>query len=158
MKAYRISAITLFVKDMDTSCKFYSRIPGFRLVCGGPTDSFTTYEVGEDSRIYINLELVNNDKRKDFGRIIFHTNDVDELYAHLKNDDYISKLGSLENEPADASWGERFFHIRDPDHYQLSFAMPISKTYQETDYDNDFFTRKKRRYKSVYKRRYRDKK
>jgi hypothetical protein len=31
----------------------------------------------------------------------------------------------FENEPADAPWNERYFHIRDPDGYQLSFAQPI---------------------------------
>ena len=33
---------------------------------------------------------------------------------------------SLENEPKDASWKERYFHIREPDGYQLSFAEPIA--------------------------------
>ncbi|MGI0083093.1 MAG: VOC family protein [Nitrosopumilaceae archaeon] len=128
MNVYRISAITLLVKNMKRSCKFYSRIPGFRLVCGGPSDLFTTYEVGKDSKMYLNLELSNADTRGDFGRIIFHSDDVDKLYAYIKNDDYISKLGTFENEPSDASWGERFFHMRDPDYYQLSFAMPIRKS------------------------------
>lgn len=125
MKAHRISAVTLFVKNMEKSCKFYSAIPGFRLVCGGAFDSFTTYEIGESSKMYLNLELRNGDNGKDFGRIIFHTSNVDELYAYLKKDHNISKLISFENEPTNASWGERFFHIRDPDGYQLSFAMLI---------------------------------
>jgi uncharacterized glyoxalase superfamily protein PhnB len=34
-------------------------------------------------------------------------------------------LGFFENEPTNAPWGERFFHMRDPNGYQLSFAMPI---------------------------------
>ena len=125
MKPYRISAITLFVKNMERSCKFYSAIPGFRLVCGGTSDSFTTYEVGKYSKNYLNLELRKKDSSKDFGRIIFHTSNVDELYAYLKKDDNISKLGFFENEPTNAPWGERFFHMRDPNGYQLSFAMPI---------------------------------
>ncbi|MGH9996937.1 MAG: VOC family protein [Nitrososphaeraceae archaeon] len=33
---------------------------------------------------------------------------------------------SFENEPTDASWGERYFHIRDPDGYLLSFAQLIN--------------------------------
>lgn len=49
------------------------------------------------------LELVNNDIRSDFGRIIFHTDDVDKLYSYLKNDTQISKLVYFETEPADAS-------------------------------------------------------
>ena len=102
VKVYRLSAITLVVKNMEASCKFYSRIPGFKLVCGGASnDSFTTYEAGKASKMFLNLELRNScdQNTRDFGRIIFHTDDVDELYSHLKNDDHISKLVSFENEP-----------------------------------------------------------
>ena len=132
MKVQGISAIKLLVKNMQSSCNFYSRIPGFRLACGGPSDHFTTYEAGDESKIYLNLELVNNDIRSDFGRIIFHTDDVDKLYSYLKNDTHISKLIYFETEPADASWGERFFHMRDPDGYQLSFATKIRKSSVES--------------------------
>ncbi len=125
VKVQKISAVTLIVKDMERSCTFYSAIPGFRLVCGGISDSFTTYEIGESGKMYLNLELRNKGSRGDFGRIIFHTSNVDELYSYLKKDYNISKLGLIENKPTNASWGERFFHIRDPDGYQLSFAMPI---------------------------------
>jgi uncharacterized glyoxalase superfamily protein PhnB len=58
-------------------------------------------------------------------RIIFHTDNVDKLYHKLKNDKYIGKFVPFENQPTNALWGERFFHIRDPDNYQLSFAQPI---------------------------------
>ena len=85
--------------------------------------------------LYLNLELrtkTNNttthvDNRRNFGRIIFHTQDVDELYSHFKSDASLSELISFENEPTDALWGERYFHIRDPDGYQLSFATPMPK-------------------------------
>ena len=30
--------------------------------------------------------------------------------------------------PRDAEWGERFFHITDPDGHQLSFAWPQGRT------------------------------
>jgi len=136
VKVYKISAITLSVKNVKKSCKFYSRIPGLKIVYGGSNDdTFTTFKIGEDIMMYLNLELRLNtnttithvDNRRNFGRIIFHTEDVDELYSHFKSDASISELVSFENEPTDALWGERFFHIRDPDGYQLSFAMPISK-------------------------------
>jgi uncharacterized glyoxalase superfamily protein PhnB len=58
-------------------------------------------------------------------KIILHTEDVDELYFYFKNNKNISRLILFENEPTDASWGERYFHIRDPDGYLLSFAKPI---------------------------------
>ena len=138
---YAISAVTLFIENMERSCKFYSLIPGFKLVYGGsPTDSFTTYEVGSDEfknnpKTFLNLELASligpdsniDDRRKHFGRIIFHTEDVDKLYFYLKKNHDLSTAILIENEPRDAPWGERYFHIREPDGYQLSFAEPSNK-------------------------------
>ena len=144
MKVYRISAITLKVKDMEKSCQLYSKIPGFRLTYGGaPSDSFTTFEIGKESKTYLNLELMedhdgsyefykksnNLEKTKgseDFGRIIFHVEDVDRLFSYMKHDEFISKSIVFENEPINAPWGERFFHIRELNGYQLSFAQPLS--------------------------------
>ena len=144
MKVYRISAITLKVKDMEKSCQLYSKIPGFRLTYGGaPSDSFTTFEIGKGSKTYLNLELMIEDRdssydfykksnlgktkgSEDFGRIIFHVEDVNRLYSYMKHDGYISKSIVFENEPTNAPWGERFFHIRELNGYQLSFAQPLS--------------------------------
>ena len=122
---------------MDRSCHFYSQIPGFRLVYGGSSnDIFSTYEVGDpnSSRVYLNLELIRsaNDQNiqedyvtttnKHFGRIIFYTDDVDKLYDYFRNNESISANAVFENGPTDAPWGERYFHMREPDGYQLSFA------------------------------------
>jgi catechol 2,3-dioxygenase-like lactoylglutathione lyase family enzyme len=141
MKVYEISAITLRIVKMDKSCRFYSQIPGFRLVYGGAVnDTFSTYEIGSSnsSKIYLNLELINptNDQniqhdhlataRRHFGRIIFHTDDVDKLYDYFKNNESISTDVIIENAPTDAPWGERYFHVLEPDGYQLSFAMCIT--------------------------------
>ena len=143
MKIYKISAVTLIIENMKKSCSFYSQIPGFKLVYGGSSDdTFTTFEIGEHvPKMYLNLELsiINNDhnhhhttydndrkQRQYFGRIIFHTEDVDKLYSYFKSNEHISNLISFENEPTNAAWGERYFHIRAPDGYQLSFAKPIA--------------------------------
>ena len=66
-------------------------------------------------------------KIQHFGRIIFHTEDVDNLYIYFKSNIGISTVISFENEPTNAAWGERYFHIREPDGYQLSFAKPFEK-------------------------------
>ena len=124
MKVYRISAVTLKVRDMKRSCSFYSRLPGFNLAYGGEADTFTTFEI-EGSKAYLNLELAN-ETQPDFGRIIFHAEDVDGLYRYMKSDRAISGAVTFETEPEDAPWGERFFHVREPDGYQLSFARPLS--------------------------------
>jgi catechol 2,3-dioxygenase-like lactoylglutathione lyase family enzyme len=145
MKVYRISAITLRVKDMEKSCTLYSKIPGFSLTYGGKaSDRFTTFEIGKGSKTttYLNLELIEVDEdssdfykksnlgrkmkgSEDFGRIIFHTENVDKLYSYMKQDEYISKSVVFENKPTNAPWGERFFHIREANGYQLSFAQPL---------------------------------
>jgi catechol 2,3-dioxygenase-like lactoylglutathione lyase family enzyme len=147
MKVYRISAITLRVKDMEKSCTLYSKIPGFSLTYGGkPSDRFTTFEIGKGSKTttYLNLELIEKEEekdssdfykklnlgrkmkgREDFGRIIFHSENVDKLFSYMKQDEYISKSIVFENEPTNAPWGERFFHIREPNGYRLSFAQPL---------------------------------
>jgi hypothetical protein len=133
---------------MEKSCYLYSKIPGFRLTYGGkPSDRFTTFEIGKGSNAtYLNLELIededdygraadfNNNKSnlggktkgsENFGRIIFHTDNVDKLYSYMQYDEYVSKSIIFENKPTNAAWGERFFHIREPNGYQLSFAQPL---------------------------------
>ena len=132
---------------MEKSCSLYSKIPGFRLTYGGEhSDHFTTFEIGKESKAttYLNLELIEEEENdsssdlykkanlggksqgsEDFGRVIFHTENVDELYSYMKYDEYVSKYIVFESEPTNAPWGERFFHIREPDGYQLSFAQPL---------------------------------
>ncbi len=132
----KISAVTLIVKDMNRSCSFYSNVPGFKLIYGGSSvDSFTTYQIGKYKNItFLNLELkkyldnnINASNNKNhFGRIIFYTENVDKLHSYFKNNKLISNLILLENEPVNAKWNERYFHIRDPDGYELSFAQPIN--------------------------------
>ena len=134
-EVYRISAVTLIINNMEKSCNFYSQIPGFKLVYGRSSKTFTTFEIGEEiPKVYLNLELnttpTNTNSEHDgkyFGRIIFHTEDVDKLYSYMKSNHNISNIISFENEPKNAPWGERYFHIREPDGYQLSFAMPIKE-------------------------------
>ena len=130
-----ISAVTLIIKNMNKSCSFYSNIPGFKLIFGGSTnDSFTTYQIGKYKNFtFLNLELIKlqdgdldqNNSRNHFGRIVFYTDNVDRLYSYFKNNKTISNIILIENEPMDAPWNERYFHIREPDGFQLSFAQPI---------------------------------
>ena len=124
MKISKISAVTLLVSDMKRSVNFYSKIPNFKIVFGGSDSQFTSFLIDDVANSYLNLKL-NETHSTDFGRIIFHTDDVDELFAYMRDDETISVLGKLESKPQDASWGERFFHMLDPDGYKMSFATPI---------------------------------
>ncbi len=130
MRLLRISAVTLLVNDMNKSCELYSKIPGLALSFS--SKRFTTFTLEENTgkQTHLNLELsvhdnLTDNKPRHFGRIIFHTDNADAMYCYLKNDDFLSKLITIESKPVNAKWGERYFHIRDPDGYQISFAQPL---------------------------------
>ena len=133
MKVSKISAITIFTKNMKNSCMFYSNIPKFELTYGGPDTNFSTFRISESPEMFLNIELSTSNLKNenisdnDYCRIIFHTEDVDALYYYLRNDDTVSNLGKFETKPTDAEWGERFFQVQDPDGYPIVFATPISK-------------------------------
>lgn len=126
MTVLQISAVTLKVTDMTRSCLFYSKLPGLTLRYGGSNEEFSSFEImNHHYKSYLNLELSAKIYRSTlFVRIIFHTTDVDRLYSELRKNVDLSRIIVFENEPSDASWGERYFHLRDPDGYQLSFATP----------------------------------
>ena len=126
MKVTKISAITLRISDMKKSVDFYSKIPNFKIVYGGSDSQFTSFLIDDASKSYLNLRI--NEVAAEathWSRIIFYVDDVDELFAYMENDETISRLGNLESKPVNAAWGERFFHVLDPDDYKLSFATPI---------------------------------
>ena len=125
MRVSKISAVTLLVSDMKRSVDFYSKIPNFKMVYGGPDAQFTSFLIDDTAKSYLNLKL-GKTHSTDFGRIIFYTDDVDGLFAYMQDDKTVSELGKFESKPQDATWGERFFHLLDPDGYKLSFATPIS--------------------------------
>ena len=124
MKVTKISAVTLPISDMKKSVDFYSKIPNFKIVYGGSEAQFTSFLIDDAVKSYLNLKL-GKTHSTDFGRIIFYTDDVNGLFAYMQDDKTVSALGKFESKPQDAIWGERFFHITDPDGYKLSFATPL---------------------------------
>jgi uncharacterized glyoxalase superfamily protein PhnB len=46
---------------------------------------------------------------------------VDALYARA-----VARGLSPQFAPRDATWGERYFHLTDPDGHELSFARPLA--------------------------------
>jgi catechol 2,3-dioxygenase-like lactoylglutathione lyase family enzyme len=112
-----ISAITLATHDMARAVRFY-RALGFELIYGGETSGFTSFRVG---RGYLNLIAQPAETKWSWwGRVIFYHSDVDALHAAI-----IAAGYSPSTAPRDAEWGERFFHITDPDGHELSFAWPL---------------------------------
>jgi catechol 2,3-dioxygenase-like lactoylglutathione lyase family enzyme len=114
-----ISAVTLATHDMARAVRFY-RALGFALRYGGEQASFTSLTVGAG---YLNLIAQPADRRWSWwGRVIFVVADVDALYARAVG------LGLRPSAPPrDAEWGERYFHLTDPDGHELSFAQPLTR-------------------------------
>jgi catechol 2,3-dioxygenase-like lactoylglutathione lyase family enzyme len=108
----KISAVTFAVRDMARSVEFYRKL-GFELVYGGEGASFSSLKAGE---AFVNLAASPGYEYRWWGRTIFRVNNVDEHHRALK------AQGLPVEAPKDAPWGERFFHVTDPDGHELSFA------------------------------------
>lgn len=111
-----ISAVTLTAHDMAASIAFYQSL-GMTLRYGGPSAGFSSLQAGN---CHINLAAKPAATPAFWGRIIFHVEDVDASHRQLLARGYIS-----DTTPADALWGERYFHIRDPSGHALSIAKPL---------------------------------
>jgi uncharacterized glyoxalase superfamily protein PhnB len=114
-----ISAVTLATHDMRRAVGFY-RLLGFEVTYGGEDATFTSLRVGGG---YLNLTTEPSQRQWSWwGRIIFYESDVDALYARVLAAGYRPQAA-----PRDAEWGERFFHLTDPDGHELSFAWPLRR-------------------------------
>jgi len=51
MKVTKISAVTLPVSDMKKSVDFYSKIPNFKIVYGGPDSQFTSFLIEDTTKL-----------------------------------------------------------------------------------------------------------
>lgn len=111
-----INAITLATTDMAAAVAFYEAV-GFEIAYGGPSASFTSFKVGGN---FVNLTGDEGPPAGFWGRVIFHVPSPDEVWDRLVDAGYRPSF-----EPRDATWGERYFHILDPDGHELSFARRL---------------------------------
>jgi catechol 2,3-dioxygenase-like lactoylglutathione lyase family enzyme len=112
MSIQHISAVTLAVQDMARAVAFYQMI-GFEVLYGSGQATFTSFRLGDT---FLNLILTPSYRGQWWGRVIFRVTKVDDLHAAL-----IAK-GMTPEPPRDGAWGERYFHLLDPDGHELSFA------------------------------------
>ncbi len=108
-----ISAITLATHDMARAVRFY-RMLGFEVLYGGDDAAFTSFRAGTS---YLNLIAQPAERAWSWwGRVIFY---------HSEHASVIAAGYRPDTAPRDAEWGERFFHLTDPDGHELSFAKPL---------------------------------
>jgi catechol 2,3-dioxygenase-like lactoylglutathione lyase family enzyme len=112
-----LSAITLATRDMGPAVRFY-RTLGFEMLYGGEAAAFTSFRAGPN---FLNLIAAPAEGcRPWWGRAIFYVSDVDALYDRTLGAGF-----SPQGPPRDAPWGERYFHLVDPDGHELSFAKKL---------------------------------
>src|SRR6516225_4126512 len=111
-----LSAVTLATHDMARAVAFYEAL-GFPLSYGGPQEAFTSFAFGGT---YLNLILDTRGPVMWWGRVIVHVSDVDAVYRKA-----LATGFTPEAAPADATCGERYFHITDPDGHEISIARRL---------------------------------
>jgi uncharacterized glyoxalase superfamily protein PhnB len=111
-----LSAITLATSDMRRALPFYEAL-GFPLKYGGPQHAFASFALGGS---YLNLIADARAPVTWWGRVIIYVSDVDAIYNKALAAGLRPSFA-----PSDAPWGERYFHITDPDGHELSFARPL---------------------------------
>ena len=114
MPIEHISAATFAVHDMVRSVGFYQKL-GFTLVKDESAE-FTSLRAGD---AFVNLATAPAYQHGWWGRVIFRVDDADAHYRMLV------AAGLKPDSQQDAPWGERFFHIADPDGHELSFAQRL---------------------------------
>ena len=117
MKVERISAITLRVASMRTSVQFYRDVLGMKIIYGCEDGYFSSLSTKGANDPILNLEAGRSETQ--WGRLIFYVLDVDQFWTYLR------ERGFQPESPQDASWGERYFHMHDPDGHELSFTRPL---------------------------------
>lgn len=123
-QTFRARAVTvsLTVKDLDASIKWYRDIAAFMIDDTWERDGKVvgaTLKAGG-----IEVWMSQDDGKKGWDRakgegisITFTTTqDLDMLAAGIK-----SRGGVLASEPTDMPWGARMFHVVDPDGFKLAF-------------------------------------
>ena len=112
-----LSAITLATHDIGRAVGFYEDL-GFELVKGGREAGFTTFRAGAQ---FLNITAEAPHRIWNWwGRAIFYVTDVDSTYRQAVNRGIVPDFA-----PRNAHWGERFFHLTDPDGHEISFARPL---------------------------------
>lgn len=113
-----ISAVTLSTPDMRASIGFYTSL-GFEKIYGGEDEPLTSFRVG---RGFLNLMPTDDGgSSTTWGRVIIYVSNVDAMFERC-----LANGWKPSTKPADAPWGERYFHISDPAGHEISFARPIN--------------------------------
>jgi hypothetical protein len=112
-----VSAVTLATHNMACAVAFTAcwDLRSFRMVMTRRLQAF-----GLGRAFSILSHNLRSESGLGWGRVIFYPLDVDSLYASV-----IAAGRGPDTASRDTEWGERFFHLTNPDGHELSFAWPL---------------------------------
>jgi lactoylglutathione lyase len=110
-----LEGLTLHVADVERSRDFYLRIPGAKLIDERPGD-FALLEIGGGRLGLLTKRYLPEAGPGFHMEISTSSAGVDGLYEQVR-------AAGIEPDgpPADRWWGERSFHVTDPDGNQIEF-------------------------------------
>lgn len=120
-------AAEFFVRDLETSMRFYVGGLGFKATCQEPT--FAVVALGEAHLMLVVAGDENSSVQQWLStgprgvgvNIRIMVEDVDAMYQ------LATKSGAIVNDIDDRTYGLRDFMVADPDGFMLRFASPIRK-------------------------------
>lgn len=124
----RALGVSLTVKDLQKSLKWYTEVIGFsvdRTIERDGTIRGYGLKAGE-----VSISINQDDGAKGWDRVkgqgfslrIITDQSVDEIAGRVKQHGF-----KLDLEPTDMSWGSRAIRVIDPDGFKLSISKPLSK-------------------------------
>ncbi len=110
-----LAGLTLHVDDVERSRDFYARIPGAVEEVHRPGE-FALFRIGQARLGLLNRHFLRGAGPGFHVEISTAGDAVDQLYEQVRAAG-IEPTGP----PANRAWGERTFHVEDPDGYLLEF-------------------------------------
>ena len=108
------------MRDIAVTRTYYIDKLGFHPV--GNTE-YPDYLMVEKEHIQLHFFLFRElDPKENYGQVYIRTDDIDRLYQHMLDSGVaIHPNGALQARP----WGQREFHLLDPDHNLLTFGQAV---------------------------------
>jgi lactoylglutathione lyase len=110
-----LEGLTLHVEDVERSRDFYARLPGAVIEVHRPGE-FALFRIGQARLGLLNRNYLVGDGPGFHVEISTAEGAVDDLYEQVRAAG-IEPVGP----PANRPWGERTFHVKDPDGNLLEF-------------------------------------
>lgn len=116
-----LTGLTLHVEDVDRSRDFYMRIPGAVLLFQRP-GQFALIQIGQGRLGLLDAGVLPAGAPRFHVEISSSAAGVDALHEHVR-------AAGIEPDgpPVDRTWGERTFHVSDPDGNMVEFDSTLGR-------------------------------